>query len=111
MPLSSFSAGHPLWAHGPHLRVVCFPSEALLDKTDFYFASGYQLAIDSFRVRAHVSTSPFALGSQLVETGVQPVHVASVSEFLCAAIISFRGPLTRIVFNTVAGDMTVHSVT
>lgn len=33
------------WASGLPLRVVCIPSEILLEKTNFSFASGYWVGI------------------------------------------------------------------
>lgn len=43
--LSPFSVGFYWWTWALPSRVVCFPSEASLEKTNFSFASGYQLEL------------------------------------------------------------------
>jgi hypothetical protein len=41
--LLSFSVGPVLLSMHPTLRVLCFPSEILLEKTKFSLVAGYQL--------------------------------------------------------------------
>jgi hypothetical protein len=57
MPLDSFSVGHRCRACRLHIRVVCFVSETLLEKTTLSFGSGYTLQINSRLGMGHVSTS------------------------------------------------------
>lgn len=43
IPVNLLSVRLYSWVHNLWLRVACFPSETLLEETEFLFASGYQL--------------------------------------------------------------------
>lgn len=48
IPLSSFCVAQLLWAQGLPWSLGNMPSETLLKETNFYFAGGYQLQIESW---------------------------------------------------------------
>ena len=64
------------------------PSETPLEKTNFAFASRYQLQI-TFRssMRAYVHLALSVLGPHVVWTCAGHVCVATVSEFICASVL------------------------
>lgn len=70
------------WECSLPLRVLCLPSESLLEKTNFLLASGYQLEIASGLGWSVCPLLLLALGLwHLVQTHAGPSHAASVSEW------------------------------
>lgn len=75
-----FSVAHLLLGLKPTLKSSLFPSEALLEKKNLSFASGYVLEIGSRLGMGRLYIYPSS-SRTLVQTSAGPVRTASVSQF------------------------------
>lgn len=96
--MSLLSCGYLPLGMQPPLKSSLFPDETFLEKTKFYFASGYQLETDSEFAMGYMSIS----FSARTPSAAGPVHAASVSEFRCGSTLLMRRPcLPGVLFSSV----------
>ena len=102
MPLSSFCVGHLLLGLGPTARVVCFPSDPLLERTNF-FTCKWLSNVDSVLVRDGrwvVSSFPLVAGTLSSTDMCKPcTYCKHLCEFMGALVLLFpQGPPSPLVF-------------
>ena len=80
------------WTWGLSLRVVCFPSKVLLEKTKFFICKWLPTKANvCVKARGMCPHLP-PLGPYLVQTWADPVRAASVSGFTCTqALLCLEG--------------------
>ena len=88
------------------LRVVCFSSETLTEKTNFWFANSYKLETTS---GSGVRCAPICLISRtpLNADPCGPCHAATICCFICALVMLYLESHASLVSSNPSGSYTL----